>query len=75
MGRLDEKVVLITRGESGIGLATVRLFVAEGARVHVVGLDESKLAATAGEFGDDRVLCSVADVNAGGAPDGSASRS
>lgn len=62
MGRLDDKVALITGGESGIGLATARLFVSEGARVHVVGIDESKLASAARELGDDRALCSVADV-------------
>lgn len=35
-GRLSDKVAVITGGVSGIGLATVELFVAEGARV-VVG--------------------------------------
>lgn len=62
MARLNEKVALITGGESGIGLATARLFASEGARVHVVGIDESKLAAAQEELGEDRALCSVADV-------------
>jgi NAD(P)-dependent dehydrogenase (short-subunit alcohol dehydrogenase family) len=62
MGRLDDKVALITGGESGIGLATARLFVAEGARVQLVGIDESKLAAAADELGSDRALATVADV-------------
>jgi NAD(P)-dependent dehydrogenase (short-subunit alcohol dehydrogenase family) len=62
MARLNDKVALITGGESGIGLATARLFAAEGARVHVLGIDEEKLAAAQEELGGDRALCSVADV-------------
>ena len=62
MARLQDKVALITGGESGIGLATARLFVAEGARVHLVGIDESKLAAAVDELGSDNALSSVADV-------------
>ena len=62
MGRLDDKVALITGGESGIGLATARLFVAEGARMQLVGIDESKLATAADELGSDRALATVADV-------------
>lgn len=41
-GRLDEKIALITGGCSGIGLATVELFVAEGARVVVADLQDEK---------------------------------
>ncbi len=62
MARLQDKVALITGGESGIGLATARLFVAEGARVHLVGIDESRLAAAVDELGGDKALSSVADV-------------
>jgi len=53
MARLAEKVALITGGESGIGLATARLFVSEGARVHLVGIDEAKLEAAVRELGSD----------------------
>jgi NAD(P)-dependent dehydrogenase (short-subunit alcohol dehydrogenase family) len=38
MGLLDGKAVLITGGSSGIGLAAVRLFAAEGAQVAVADL-------------------------------------
>jgi NAD(P)-dependent dehydrogenase (short-subunit alcohol dehydrogenase family) len=62
MGRLDNKVALITGGESGIGLATARLFVAEGARVHLAGLRKDLLAAAGDELGADAVSWSVTDV-------------
>jgi NAD(P)-dependent dehydrogenase (short-subunit alcohol dehydrogenase family) len=62
MGVLQGKVALITGGESGIGLASARLFVNEGAHVHLVGLDETKLKAAVEELGPDRALASVADV-------------
>ena len=51
MGQLDRKIALITGGESGIGLASARLFVAEGARVHLLGIDEPKLKAAVEELG------------------------
>lgn len=59
MPRLTDKVVLISGGESGIGLATARLFAAEGARLHLVGLDEDRLADAARELD---ALTSIADV-------------
>jgi NAD(P)-dependent dehydrogenase (short-subunit alcohol dehydrogenase family) len=62
MPRLQDKVALITGGESGIGLATARLFVSEGAAVHLVGIDEAKLGAAVDELGEDNALSSVADV-------------
>jgi NAD(P)-dependent dehydrogenase (short-subunit alcohol dehydrogenase family) len=62
MARLDNKVAFITGGESGIGLATARLLVAEGARVHIAGLVKDRLATAAAELGAEVASWSVTDV-------------
>jgi NAD(P)-dependent dehydrogenase (short-subunit alcohol dehydrogenase family) len=49
--RLANKTALITGGNSGIGLATARVFVAEGARVIITGRNRETLAAAAKELG------------------------
>ena len=43
MGKLDGKVALITGGNSGIGLATAKRFVLEGAYVFITGRTQAKL--------------------------------
>lgn len=48
--RLAGKTALITGGNSGIGLATARLFVQEGARVVITGRDQQTLDAAAAEL-------------------------
>src|ERR687886_438067 len=62
MARLRDKVVLITGGESGIGLARARLFVAGGASVPLVGIDEDRLRSAVAELGDQLASSAVADV-------------
>ncbi|MFP5372728.1 MAG: SDR family NAD(P)-dependent oxidoreductase, partial [Actinomycetes bacterium] len=62
MGQLDGKVAVITGGESGIGFASAQLFVREGARVHLIGLQEALLEESVERLGPDRAYASVADV-------------
>ncbi len=61
MSTLQGKVALITGGSSGIGLATVKEFHAQGARVVFTGRDRHKLEAVATQLGPD-VLAVPTDV-------------
>jgi len=51
MGKLEGKIALITGGNSGIGLATAKQFVKEGAYVFITGRREPELAAAVKEIG------------------------
>ncbi len=51
MGKLEGRIALITGGNSGIGLATAKQFVNEGAYVFITGRRDSQLAAAAKEIG------------------------
>jgi NAD(P)-dependent dehydrogenase (short-subunit alcohol dehydrogenase family) len=51
MGKLEGKIALITGGNSGIGLATAKRFVNEGAYVFVTGRRDAELAAAVKEIG------------------------
>src|SRR5499427_1767330 len=53
MGKLDGKIGLITGGNSGIGLATAKRFVAEGAYVFVTGRREAELETAVKEIGEN----------------------
>ncbi|TGL76215.1 SDR family oxidoreductase [Leptospira yasudae] len=59
--RFKDKNVLITGGNSGIGLATAKLFVAEGANVIITGRDQKTLDAAVQELGP-KVRAIRADV-------------
>lgn len=50
MFRLDNKVAVITGGASGIGLAVSRIFAQQGARVHILELNEAQAQATVDEI-------------------------
>lgn len=55
MGRLNEKVALITGGASGLGKAVVTRFVEEGAKVCVADISQEKLNELKIELGDSIV--------------------
>ena len=51
MGRLEGKVAVVTGSNSGIGLASAKRFVAEGAHVYITGRRETELDAAAQAIG------------------------
>jgi len=62
MGRLENKVAIITGGAGGIGQAAAAKFVAEGARVMLVDLDKSILEEVVTRLGPNVASYCVADV-------------
>ncbi|ALK97844.1 3-oxoacyl-ACP reductase [Massilia sp. WF1] len=62
MNRFKEKTVLVTGAASGIGLATARRFLDEGARVLMLDIDEPGLKKALAGLPQDRVLMQVGDT-------------
>ncbi|WP_280239773.1 glucose 1-dehydrogenase [Nocardia abscessus] len=63
ISRFDGQVALITGGSSGMGLATARRLLTEGARVVITGRDKARLDAAVEELnGDDRVVAIQGDA-------------
>ncbi len=62
MGKLEGKIALITGGTSGIGLATAKQFVNEGAYVFITGRRDPELAAAVKEI-ESNVTAVQGDVS------------
>jgi NAD(P)-dependent dehydrogenase (short-subunit alcohol dehydrogenase family) len=65
MARLAEKKALITGGTTGIGFATAKRFLAEGAQVAISGQNQERLQAALSELGNNAigVLADLSFVN------------
>lgn len=59
--RFDGKIIVVTGGNSGIGLATARAFVRQGARVIIIGRNTDAVNQAVSELGGD-TLGVTADV-------------
>jgi len=62
MGKLDNKVALVTGGSTGMGLDTARLFIKEGAKVVITGRSRSTVEVAAREIGADFVQGDVSKL-------------
>ena len=61
--KLDGKIALVTGGNSGIGLATAKRFVAEGAHVFITGRRQKELDDAVVDLGKENVTGVQGDVS------------
>src|SRR5712671_4279755 len=57
MGKLENRITVITGGGSGIGAATARLFASEGALIVIADIDEAAGSKVASELGSAGAYC------------------
>jgi NADP-dependent 3-hydroxy acid dehydrogenase YdfG len=57
MGKLDNRIAVITGAGSGIGAATARLFAVEGAQIVIADIDEVAGKKVAAELGSAGAYC------------------
>jgi NAD(P)-dependent dehydrogenase (short-subunit alcohol dehydrogenase family) len=65
MKKLENKVAVVTGGNSGIGLATAKLFATQGAKVAITGRNQTTLDSAVAEIGHDAIglKSDTADLN------------
>jgi NAD(P)-dependent dehydrogenase (short-subunit alcohol dehydrogenase family) len=63
--KLEHKTALVTGGSSGIGLATARRFVEEGARVAITGRNQERLDEAARELGPNLIAINADATDVG----------
>ncbi|MFD2200086.1 SDR family NAD(P)-dependent oxidoreductase [Shivajiella indica] len=66
--RLKDKVIIVTGSTTGIGKAIAKAVLAEGAKVVVHGLEEDLGIQAIEEFGSERTVLLVEDLNNDGTP-------
>ena len=64
MGRFSEKVALVTGAASGVGRATVRQMVEDGAKVSGIDINNEGLEAVAEDMGDQfhPIVCDISEI-------------
>lgn len=63
---LNGRRILVTGGAGGIGFATARVLLDQGASVAIADLDETKLGTAASKLDDAKVVTLIADVSSAG---------
>ena len=63
MSRLENKVAVITGGNSGIGFGIAQAFKNEGVKGTIVGRNQETLASAAAQLGDDFIAINADVIN------------